>query len=444
MQSNPYLDPVFQMSKFYFSWISPELEPLVDQLASACESFLEGECVLEKQRENFSRDKIKKNLGRCDALFVVIGGDSSSEERPELPVDHRLLDERFRFEIVTAMNFGLTVVSLLIDDAKLPEKNKAPGVWKRLLEFKSYRLRKASWPEELHPVLEEIEEELNFKKEVEQKLSQSIYQNYKDLTDAEGRPLQPLELGLEFSGALELRRVIESERFNLQEARRMKDRAGEKNALSALALAFTELGQTQRAIQYFQEQLALVRETDDAEEECELLASLGDAFAISGHIDAAKKHYEEQLLRADAKGFRAFIGSAYNGLGFVFVKQDKIERAIECYLKALAIYREFENHDKVLELLVGIGLNYQKTGAQEQAVEHLEQALQTAKYLENRKEEAHILADLAEANCHLDNPECALTHLRRGEELVSHQQESWSIELNHRFANLRHLLNRKK
>ena len=140
----------------------------------------------------------------------------------------------------------------------------------------------------------------------------------------------------------------------MEEARRMGDRPGEKNALSALALAFTQLGQTQRAIQYFQEQLAIVRETEDIEEECGLLASLGDAFAISGDIEAAKKYYHEQLLLADSRGYRVSIGSAYNGLGYVYVKQDKIARAIEFYLKALTIYREYENHEKELELLVGI------------------------------------------------------------------------------------------
>ena len=138
----------------------------------------------------------------------MVRGESSSAERPGLHVDDRLLDERLRFEIVTAMNFGLLVISLLIDDARLPEKENARGVWKRLLDCKSYRLSTASWSEELCPILEDIEEELNFKKEVEDKLSQPIYQNHQDLTDVEGKPLQPLEMGLEFSGALELRRVI--------------------------------------------------------------------------------------------------------------------------------------------------------------------------------------------------------------------------------------------
>lgn len=174
-----------------------------------------------------------------------------------------------------------------------------------------------------------------------------------------------------------------------------------------------------------------------------MLASLGNAFAISGNIEVAKKHYEEQLLRADAKGFRAFVGSVYNGLGYIFVKQDKISRAIECYLKALAIYREFENHGKELELLVGIGLNYQKTGALEQAVECFEQALQAAKYIENRKEEAHILADLTETYYRLENPERAHTHLGRAEEILSHRKETWATALSDRIVALRDLLSQK-
>jgi len=424
------------MPTFYFSWVSRESEQVVERLAAACESFLEGKCVLGGERDGFVSKKTKKSLAHCDALFVVIEGGSGSL------IDDQLLNERLRFEIVTAMNLDLLIVALLIDDAMLPEKKSAPGAWKRLLECKSYRLRSAFWPEDLHQFLEDVEEELDFKREVDKKLSQSIYQNYQDLTDAEGRPLQPLGLGLEFSGALELRQVIESERFNLEEARRMGDRVREKNALSALGLAFTKLGQTQRAIQYFREQLVIVRETENVEEECGLLASLGDAFAISGDIEAAKTYYHEQLLRADSEGFRAFVGSAYNGLGYVYVKQDKISRAIECYMKALTIYREFENHEKELELLVGIGLNYKKSGKLERTAEYLELALSAAKYLENRKEETHILVDLAETYGELANPERAGAHLNGAEEILNAPMESWAVALRKRLVILQNSLKR--
>jgi tetratricopeptide (TPR) repeat protein len=430
------------MPTFYFSYASCKSEPVVERLAATCESFLEGKCVLGRARDGFIQEETKKSLAQCDALFVVIEKELSSAGGSGSLIDDPLLNERLRFEIVTAMNFDLLIVTLLIDDVILPEKKNAPGAWKRLLECNSYRLRNAYWSHDLHQFLEDIEEELDFKKEVKKKLSQSIYQNYQDLTDAEGKPLQPLELGLEFSGSLELRRVIESERFNLEEARRIGDRAREKNALSALGLAFTKLGQTQRAIEYFQEQLVIVREAENVEEECELLASLGDAFAVSGNIDAAKKCYEEQLLRADSKGLRALVGSAYNGLGYVYVKKDKIARAIACYLKALAIYREFENHDKELELLVGIGLNYQKSGELEQATEYLELALKAAKYLENRKEEAHVLVDLAEVCGRLENPKRAEVYLNGAEEILNARMKPWAVALRQRLTELQNSLKR--
>jgi tetratricopeptide (TPR) repeat protein len=429
------------MPTFYFSWVSRGSEAVVDKLAAACESFLEGKCVLWNEREDFVPEKTKKIMASCDALFMVFEGTSFSSERSDVLVADTPLNRRLRYEIVTAMNNDLLVVPLLIENAMLPDKMNAPGAWKRLLECKSYRLRNATWSEDVHEMLEDVEEELEFKRQVNEKLSQSIYQNYQDLTDAEGPSLQPLELGLEFSGALELRRVIESERFNLEESRRTKDRAREKNALSALALAFTQLGQTQLAIQYFQEQLTIVRETEDVEEECGLLASLGDAFAVSGDIETAKTYYQEQLLQADSKGLRVSIGSAYNGLGYVYVKQDKITRAIECYLKALTIYREFENPEKELELLVGIGLNYQKMGVLDQAVEYLSQAVQIAKYLENRREEAYILADLAEVCRRLENMKSAHIHLNRAEELLSFQEEPWAISFRGRLTALRESLN---
>lgn len=430
------------MPTYYFSSLSDQTEQVVEKLIAACESFLEGKCVLAKERDGFVRETIRKNLAQSEALFVVIGEDSSTIGSPGWLTGDSQWNERLRFEVVTAMHLDLLIVSLLIDDVILPEKEKAPGAWKRLLECKSYRLRNHNWSEDLQRFLEDVDEELGFKREVQNKLSQSIYQNYEDLQDEEGRPLQPLGLGLEHSGALELRRVIESERFNLEESRRLNDRVREKNALSALGLAFTQLGQTQRAIQCFQDQLVIVRETENVEEECGLLASLGDAHAISGDIETAKKCYQEQLLRADSQGLREFVGSSYNGLGYVYVKLDNIPRAIECYLKALTICREFEDHDKELELLVGIGLNYQKSGDLQQTAEYLEQALQVAKYLENRKEEAHLLMDLGEAYNQLQNSERVAFYLDRAEEALSLHEESWVAPLKKRLKALRNSLRR--
>jgi tetratricopeptide (TPR) repeat protein len=105
--------------------------------------------------------------------------------------------------------------------------------------------------------------------------------------------------------------------------------------LSLLALAYSRLGQTRKAIQYFQEQLNISQEFGNFEEVCGLLANLGDAYAVSGNIDRAKNYYEEQRVLAKSTGLHAYVGTSYNGIGFVFVKQGKIEKAIVCYFMVL-------------------------------------------------------------------------------------------------------------
>ena len=83
------------------------------------------------------------------------------------------------------------------------------------------------------------------------------------------------------------------------------------------------------------------------------------------------------------------------------------------------IYQKLENLDKKLELLVGIGLNYQKLGNLEQMAGCLEKALEVTKYLENRKEEARILVDLGEAYFHRGNLEPSNACLDRAEEILN-------------------------
>ncbi len=48
------------MPTFYFSWVSRKSEQVVERLAAACESFLEGKCVLGGERDGFVSKKLKK------------------------------------------------------------------------------------------------------------------------------------------------------------------------------------------------------------------------------------------------------------------------------------------------------------------------------------------------------------------------------------------------
>ena len=429
------------MPTLYFSSCSHDSEPLVQRIVDECESFMEAKCFLETGGNSFTPDKIRDRLTSCDALIVVIGEDTISSEHSTLPCNENILSERIRFEIVSAINLNLLIIPILLDRAILPEKQNIPGALKRLLEYKTYQLRRDDWFEDTHQLIEDIEEELEFKKEVENKISQPFQFNFKGHSETTSEPSHTHKLGFDSPGPSGFDRVIDSENLILADARRKGDRTREKNALSALSLTYARLGQTQKAIHYFQKQLKIVREIGNEEEKCDLLASLGDAFAISGNIDHAKTYYQEQLFLAQSRGYRAFVGSANSGLGFVYVKQDKILLGIECYLKALAIYKELENHEKELELLVGIGLNYRKLGKLNRTIEFFEPALKVSRYLENRKEEAQILVDLCDVWYHLGNFERVNSYLTRADGFLKIFEGPWAESLSNRLRLLRESLN---
>ena len=424
------------MSSIYFSSSSPLAETFSHKIAHHSESFLEAECKVSDYNQNISKQKIKTQIEGCDVLIVVVCADPSPPEE-DISAYNLIDNEQIRFEIISAMNQDILIVPILIDDAKLPEKNNVPGALKKLLDCRLHHLRTVFWAEDIENLHEHLEEELSFIKEVKGKLTESVEVNYQRLAEIDGRNPKNNKVDLESSDFLQVRKMIEAETIFLQKARGIADREAEKNALSALALAYSRLGQTRKAIQYFQEQLKISREFENFEEICDLLANLGDAYAVSGNIDQAKNYYEEQRVLAESKGLHAYVGTSYNGIGFVLVKQGKIEHAIDCYFKALESYRELEDDDKQLELLVGIGLNYRKLEQWEKAIECLEQALAIAKYIEHRKEEIQIRVDLAEIFFKIEKRDLGISQIEEAEMDLKNIKAAWSTSLMRRIKSLR-------
>ena len=424
------------MSSIYFSSSSPLAEIFSHKIAHHSESFLEAKCKVSAYNQNISKQKIKTQIEGCDVLIVVVCADPSPPEE-DISAYNLIDNGQIRFEIISAMNQDILIVPILIDDAKLPEKNNVPGALKKLLDCRFHHLRTVFWSEDIENFLEHLEEELSFIKEVKGKLTESVEVNYQRLAKIDGLNSKNNKVDLESSDFLQVRKIIEAETIFLQKARGIADREAEKNALSALALAYSRLGQTRKAIQYFQEQLNISQEFENFEEVCGLLANLGDAYAISGNIDRAKNYYEEQRVLAESKGLHAYVGTSYNGIGFVFVKQGKIEHAIDCYFKALESYRELEDDDKQLELLVGIGLNYRKLEQWEKAIECLEQALAIAKYIEHRKEEIQIRVDLAEIFFKIGKRNLAISQIEKAEMNLKNIKAAWATSLMRRIESLR-------
>lgn len=427
------------MPTFYLSLSNQGSKAVAENIIRECRLSLEIECLGIDNLETFSRSAINSHISSCDALIILIASAESSLKASPSPINEFINNERLRYEITAALNQDIIIVPLLLDGAVLPDKGSLPGALKKLWDYKSYTLRSAFLQEDLEDPLDDIEEELNFKREVEEKMSRSVEESFERLASYDGKPNKPASL--ESSSAFDLRRVVECETIFLKKARGIGDRKAEQNALSALSLAYTRLGQTQKAIEYFILQLEIVREFGDSEEQCGLLANLGDAYAITGEFEHARKYFEEQKSLAIENGLTAFIGSSFNGLGFIYVKENKIEKAIDYYLKALLSYREQEDHDKELELLVGIGLNHKKLEQWEEAASYFVQALSTAKYVENRKEESYILLDLAETYFQAGDKQKIKPALEQAEESLNARDTSWTPPLKKRLHNLKKSLN---
>ena len=203
------------MSLIYLSSSSSDAEPFSMRIASQCESNLGSGCFLSKNNQIISTHKIRSEIEACDVLIVVIT-KTITEDTEDISPYNLIDNERIRLEIISAINKDILIVPVLIDDARLPEKGNIPGALKKLLDCKPYHLREVFWSEDLEVLLEYLEEELSFIKEVKEKLSESVEVNYQRLAEFDGR--KPVKVNLESSDFLQLRKMIEAEMIFLQKS----------------------------------------------------------------------------------------------------------------------------------------------------------------------------------------------------------------------------------
>ena len=86
-----------------------------------------------------------------------------------------------------------------------------------------------------------------------------------------------------------------------------------------------------------------------------------------------------------------------------------------------------------------IGLNYRKLENCETAIDCFQQALEIAKYIENRKEQIHIRVDLAEVFFKLQKQNLAKEQVDQAEKDLKFVKAIWADSLTRRLEVLRNL-----
>ncbi len=403
------------MAKIYLSYREGEAPELVDQVVrhlSIC--FGESEILGSGSEDSTApvQEVLNEILSQCAALVVLIGPNWSKGTEPG-SAGMRDPKDRVRLEIEAALEYGLVMVPVPLDNTPQPVMQDLPQSLDDFLRQPVVRLDPSNIQNGLAELTKRLETGLALQHVIRNSTLKRGSIHHRELPEEdllgftdENRPDDIF--GIEHSTLTDIRRAIDYQETALNLARESKDQEAESRALGKLGLAFGKMGESNRAIEYFEKQLRILKELGKREELGDLLANLGDASAVQLDFDRAVTYYNEQLGLALELEDRDMEAAAQVGLGHCYIKMEDLERGVKYYERAYARIRETGENSEQARLLVGLGLNYRKLGRIADALDPLKQALELARRLGDRREEVFILEDIADTYRDLGEADLAL------------------------------------
>lgn len=128
--------------------------------------------------------------------------------------------------------------------------------------------------------------------------------------------------------------------------------------------------------------------------EMENYSELGDAYFYVGDVQRAKDCYERALPIAVNIGDRKTEGILLGDLGDIYESLYETEKGIETYEAALLIAREINDQEQEADHLSNLGLVYIWMGKAQKGIEYINQALEIARATNDRECEATQLGYL--------------------------------------------------
>ena len=208
--------------------------------------------------------------------------------------------DRVRLEIEAALEYGLVMVPVPLDNTPQPVMQDLPQSLSDFLRQPAVRLDPSNIQNGLAELTQRLETGLALQHVIRTSTLKRGSIHHRDLPEEdllgftdENRPEDIF--GIEHSTLTDIRRAIDYQETALNLARESKDQEAESRALGKLGLAFGKMGESNRAINYFEKQLRILKELGKREELGDLLANLGDASAVQLDFVRAVSYYNEQL-----------------------------------------------------------------------------------------------------------------------------------------------------
>jgi tetratricopeptide (TPR) repeat protein len=127
------------------------------------------------------------------------------------------------------------------------------------------------------------------------------------------------------------------------------------------------------------------------------LGNLGLAYAALGRVDEAIGCYEKHLAIARKIGDRRGEGNALGNLGPAYADLGQVDKAVGFYEQALVIDREIGDRRGEGNALGNLGVAYADLGQVDKAVGFYEQVLEIAQEIGDRRSEGNTLGNLGSA-----------------------------------------------
>lgn len=166
-------------------------------------------------------------------------------------------------------------------------------------------------------------------------------------------------------------------------------------------------GNTGKALDHLTQALAAFRQAGEAREQARVLTSLGRTRHARGEYQYALNAHQEALKIFRSLGDRWRVVQTLNDLGECRQSLYDIPRALEYHQQALALAEEYGADLLKPEIIRNLGIDLIESGRYEEGLAHLQDALEGARSLNNREQEALALYNLGRAYLRRNRTELA-------------------------------------
>ncbi|MBB5838495.1 tetratricopeptide (TPR) repeat protein [Kribbella italica] len=173
--------------------------------------------------------------------------------------------------------------------------------------------------------------------------------------------------------------------------------SGTATALAGFGWAKLRLGLTAEALDLFRRGLSVSRELGEwSFEQAHALVNVAAGDAALGRLPAARRGFQLAIDHSRQLSFALGEGEGLNGLGRLHLAEGRIEQALDCHRKALALAVELGSLPFVLEVHNDYGHTLRRAGRYAEGMHHHQLALAEAQRIDDRYELARACAGTGE------------------------------------------------